>query len=279
MKLSQAIYGKAQLRVMKVTRDNDRHSLKELEISILLKGNFEASYTQGDNSLVVPTDTMKNTVNVLAKEKLGGGNEEFGIVIGQHFLGSYEQIEHVEVRLSEQCWQRMRVQSRPHPHSFVAGGGTTPVVTVRAGREQITVTSGIEDLLILKTAEAGFQGFATDQYTTLRETRDQLLATKLKADWTYQYTPTSYSEANAVILNSMIEVFAANYSPSLQRTLFQMGEAALNAVPEISHVHLTLPNKHCVLVDLAPFGLENQNEVYSPIDGPHGEIEGTVTRD
>ena len=264
---------------MKVTHESDRHSLKELDISIMLQGNFEASYIGGDNSLVVPTDTMKNTVNVLAKEKLGGGNEEFGMVMVQHFLGAYPQVEHVHARLSERCWQRMRVQGRPHPHSFVAGGGARPVVEVRAWRDQLILTSGIEDLLILKTTEAGFEGFAKDTYTTLPETRERLLATKLQAAWTYQHQPSSYAEANAIILDSMIQVFASTYSPSVQRTLFQMGEAALNAVPEISEVHLTMPNKHCHLIDLAPFGLENQNELFVPTDEPHGQIEGTVTRE
>jgi urate oxidase len=278
MNLSQPNYGKAKVRVLKVVREKDRHWLKELEISISLQGNFHDAFTQGDNRLVVPADTLKNAIHILAKERLGAGNEDFGIVVGQHFL-AYEQVAQVQARLTERSWQRMRVQGRPHPHSFVAGGGARPVVEVRASREEFILRSGIEDLLILKTAEAGFEGFARDQHTTLAETRDNLLATKLQASWLYRHEPANYSESNAKILDAMIEVFAATYSPSPQRTLFQMGEAALNVVPEISEVQLKFPIEHFQLIDLAPLGFENPGELYLPAGEPFDHVEGTVVRD
>ena len=279
MKLLHHNYGKARVRVMKVTRAGATHSVKELDISIMLRGDFDASYTKGDNSLVVPTDTMKNTVNVLAQQRLGEESEEFGAVLGQHFLDAWPQVERVEARLSERCWRRMEIDGKPHPHSFVEDGEGKPFAEVSSSRDETIVRSGVEDLLILKTTESGFEGFARDKFTTLRETKDRVFATKLKATWRYEGKPASYSKANAEVREAMIRVFAGTYSPSVQTTLFQMGKAALQSTPEVSEITLVMPNKHCLLIDLAPFGLENRNELFLPTDEPHGLIEGTVTRD
>jgi urate oxidase len=260
---------------MKVTRDGAHHSLKELDVSVMLDGDFDASYTKSDNRLVVPTDTMKNIVNILAREKLGAETESFGITVAEHFLAHYPQVETAVIRLTERRWDRIA----SHAHSFVEKGAAKPFAEITASRQQTTVQSGIEDLLILKTTQSGFEGYVRDKFTTLPETKDRIFATQLRAGWLYTSPPTSYAQANEKILEAMLTVFASTYSPSVQVTLFQMGEAALNAVPEISQVTLTMPNKHCLLVNLAPFGLENHNEIFVPTDEPHGQIEGTVVRD
>ncbi len=271
-------YGKAKVRVMKVTRAGAQHSLKELEVSVMLQGDFEASYTRADNSLVVPTDTMKNTVYVLAKEKLGAENEEFGQALGEHFLKTYPQVQEVEVGLSERAWERLSLGGRPHPHSFSQNSSARSIATVNCSRSGHRTESGIEDLLILKTTGSGFTGFPKDRYTTLPETNERIFATKLKATWSYARQPVSYAQCTSHILEAMLGVFAANFSPSVQVTLFQMGEAALKAAPEISKTTLAMPNKHCLLVNLAPFGLENHHELFVPTDEPQGQIEGTVSR-
>jgi urate oxidase len=282
MKLIQHQYGKARVRVLKVTRKGTRHSIKELEVAVGLEGDFDASFTQADNRLVVATDTMKNTVNVLAREKLGAETEEFGMILGKHFLKTYPQVRQVEIRLSEHCWERMRVGGKAHAHAFTEKGAAKPfarIVGAKKGkRVEIVVESGIEDLLILKSTGSGFEKFLRDKFTTLPETNDRILAARLKAVWTYARTPKNFSATNARILDAMLQVFADHYSPSVQVTLFQMGEAALAAAPEISKIHLTMPNQHCLLINLAPFGLENKNELFVPTDEPHGQIEGTVSR-
>jgi len=279
MKLQHHRYGKARVRVMKVTRDGSQHSLKELVVSVRLSGDFAPSYTQADNRLVVPTDTMKNTVNLLAKEKLGGENEEFGLVLGEHFLKTYPHVHRVELELAEHCWERLVAGGRPHPHSFIERSSATPLATVVCTRDEHRVESGIRDLLLLKTTGSGFEGFARDKLTTLAETHDRIFATKLNANWSYERRPKQYSATNAAILAAMLDVFALQYSPSVQATLFQMCEAALKIAPEISQVTLALPNQHCLLVNLSPFGVENKNELFVPTDEPHGLIEGTVSRD
>lgn len=278
MKLIQHNYGKANVRVLKVFRAGKIHSIKELDVQVMLQGNFDASYTKADNRLVVATDSIKNTVNVFAKQKLGAETETFGSVLGEHFLKTYRHVRRVEVSLTEHCWGRINVNGRPHAHSFLEQGAAKPFAKVIATRKETRVESGIEELFILKSTASGFENFLRDEFTTLPETSDRICATKLKATWTYAKKPKSYAKTNGKILDTMLAVFAKNFSPSVQVTLFQMGEAALKAAPEISKIHIAMPNKHCLLINLKPFGLENNNELFVPTDEPHGQIEGTVSR-
>jgi urate oxidase len=278
MKLLHHNYGKAKVRVLKLFRAGKTHSLKELDVQVMLQGGFHASFMKADNRLVVATDSMKNTVNVFAKEKLGDENEEFGISLGRHFLKTYPQVKRVEIILSEHCWNRISVGGKPHAHSFAEKGAAKPVAKIVSTRNGTGIESGIEDLLILKTTASGFENFVRDKFTTLPETGDRIFATKLKAMWTYARKPAGYSRTNGKILDAMLKVFAKNFSPSVQVTLFQMGVAALKAVPEISKISIVMPNKHCLLINLKSFGLENKNELFVPTDEPHGLIEGTVAR-
>jgi urate oxidase len=278
MKLIQHQYGKARVRVLKITRRGIRHFLKELEVAVLLQGDFDASYTRSDNRLVVATDSMKNIVNVLAKKKLGTENEAFGRVLGEHFLNTYPQVQRVEIQLQEHAWERMVVGGKPHAHSFQEQSAARPFAKIISTRRGTEIESGIENLLILKSTGSGFAKFLRDDFTTLPETNDRILATRLKATWTYQRKPKSYSATNKKILDTLLATFAKNFSPSVQTTLFQMGSSALKAAREISKIRLVMPNQHCLPINLAPFGLENKNEVFVPTDEPRGQIEGTVSR-
>lgn len=278
MKLIDHSYGKARVRVLKVLRDGSTHSLKELEVQVMLHGDFDASYTRADNSLVVATDSMRNTVNVFAKEQLGAENEIFGKALAGHFLRTYVQVDRVEINLAEHAWQRLTIAGQPHPHSFTERGGGTPLAQIIATHEGTQVISGIKNLFILKSTGSGFESFLRDQFTTLPETKDRIFATRLKALWTFTREPGSYTQTNRAILEAMLEPFAQNYSPSVQATLYQMGAAALAVAPEISKIHIVMPNKHCLLLNLAPFGLENENELFVPTDEPHGQIEGIIER-
>jgi urate oxidase len=278
-KLTGHRYGKARVRVLKILRDGPVHSIKDLDVAAYLKGDFESSYTSGDNSKVVPTDTMKNTVNIFARQHLGPEIERFALILGEHFLTRYEQVREAEIQVSERRWNRLEVEGEPHPHSFKAGSDGRMFTRVNCDRTTKTVRSGIRDLFILKSTGSGFENYPKDEFTTLPETADRILATSFSSTWTFKDQPDNYNRANDAILAAMLKAFANNYSPSAQGTLFQMGEAALAACPEISELDLAMPNKHCLLINLAPFGLENKNEVFVPTDEPHGDIRATVTRD
>jgi len=278
MKLISHRYGKARVRVLKVFRHGELHEVKEADVSMTLEGDFEASYTRGDNSLVVPTDTLKNTVYVLAKEKLGDEIEAFCLALGQLLLDRYPQVTEATVRVAEQRWERMTVDGQPHAHSFAGGGRARPFAQAACARGAASVESGVEDLLLLKSAGSGFAGYVKDELTTLPETRNRILATNLSADWHFARVPASYAQSNRATLDAMLKVFATRYSPSVQATLFEMAKAALEAVPELDRVRLAMPNKHCLLVNLAPFDLENANEIFVPTEEPHGQVEATVSR-
>jgi urate oxidase len=279
-KLVNHRYGKSRVRVMKVLRDGATHTIKELNVAVALSGDFETSYTapDGDNSKVVATDTMKNTVNVLAHEHLGPESERFALVLGQHFLSRYAQVQQTNIELTERIWNRMRIGGEPHPHSFVQAENAQPFTRLQMSASERRLESGVRDLLILKSTGSGFEGYPRCEFTTLPETSDRIFATSLEATWQWAGEPADYAAANAAIVTAMLKPFAENYSPSVQTTLYEMGAAALAACAEISAITLAMPNKHCLLINLQTFGRENRNELFVPTDEPHGQIEATIAR-
>lgn len=277
-KLVEQRYGKEQVRVLKILRDGPVHTIREIEVSVLLAGNFERSYTAGDNSQVVLTDTIKNTINCLTKEQLGAEVEPFALVVGRHFVASYVQVKKATIEIRERRWNRMEIGGQPHPHAFAAGSNarsfTRAICT--AGKDE--VSCGIRDLVILKSTGSGFENYPKCKYTTLPETSDRILATSFSGTWIFSATPASYREANETIFAAMTKAFAENFSPSAQTTVFQMAEAALAACPDISRIDLSMPNKHFIPINLTPFGLENRNDVFLPTEEPFGLIEASVAR-
>jgi urate oxidase len=278
-KLMGQRYGKARVRVLKILRRDDAHTIKEIDVTALLEGDFASSYTAGDNTKVVPTDTIKNTINVFAHQHLGEEIERFALILGDHFLNRYPQVGKAEIQVAEHGWNRMQIDGRPHSHSFRAADSARKFTNIMRTNESQTVRSGIRDLLILKSTGSGFENYPKDEFTTLPETADRILATSLSATWNFAKAPTDYSAANESILAAMLKIFANNYSPSAQTTLFQMGEAALVASGEVSQIDLAMPNKHYLTINLSPFGIENKNEVFVPTEEPHGQIEASVVRD
>jgi urate oxidase len=278
MNLKYHRYGKAEVRVLKKLQRDGLHIIKELEVQVLLAGDFESSYSSGDNRLVVATDTIKNTVNVLAFEKLEEQTELFALSLSEHFLEKYPHVSTVTIETSERVWQRLRADGQPSPANFLAPQKFTPICEVHATRTQTRLTSGIRDLIIMKTAGSAFAEFHRDEFTTLPETHDRILATSMASRWTFAVTPSDYNKINADILDAMLDCFVANDSPSVQKTMYDMGVAALNRCPEISEVNLVMPNLHCLLIDLKPFGRVNPNTLFVPTDAPHGLIEATIER-
>lgn len=265
-------YGKSRVRVVKVTRRDGAHDLAEISVNVQFEGDFDSVHTAGDNSAVLPTDTMKNTVNALAKKWSGEQIEEFACQLAEHFLADNKQVSRVRIEIFQIQWIRV------DHHAFVRGSEekrTTQVVSVRGS---IEVKSGIENLVVLKTKGSAFEGYKKDRFTTLKETSDRLLATAIKATWTYRTGSVAFGPCRHQAREAILKTFMERESPSVQHTANAMGEAVLEAVPEITDIRLTLPNKHCLLVDLGPFGLENPNEIFVPTDEPHGLIEVYLKR-
>ena len=287
VRLGPSRYGKSRVRVARVTRGADGvHTLRELIVDVLAEGEFEASFLEGDNSLVLPTDTMKNTIYVLAGRHGIESAEAFGEIAARFFLERNPAMRRVELDLRETRWERLAIEGAPHPHAFQTGVSGQPVARVSVSRSPqsatsavtVEVESGIDDLCVLKTTGSGFENFLRDELTTLPSTDDRMLSTLLTGRWRFARTPASYEVANATVREALLRVFAQEFSVSVQATLFAMGRAALEAVAEIAQITLRMPNRHYLLFDLARFGLANANEVFYPIDEPHGQIEATVER-
>ncbi|MFE1601766.1 factor-independent urate hydroxylase [Methylobacterium sp. ID0610] len=279
MTLLHKTYGKSRVRVMRVHRDGERHEVRELTVQAMLTGGFDPAFTQADNSTTVSTDTVKNVVNVVARESLTLATEAFCQAVARRLLDSYAMVETATVTAHETRWSRLAVDGTPHPHAFTLDGNGTSVAKVVLGRDGAQILeSGLSDFTFLKTTESGWANYVKDPYTTIRETHDRLAASSMEASWLWSRPPAAYPAANARILESLLRVFATTYSHSIQDSLYRMGEAALAAVPEIETITLACPNKHYLLLDLSPFGLDNENQVFLPTDEPHGQIECTVGR-
>jgi urate oxidase len=271
-------YGKAETHLVRVTRDGGTHEIKDVNVSVALAGDFDASHLEGDNTTVVPTDTQKNTVFAFAKESVGE-IEDFALRLVRHFVGEFAAVHRARVSIEEYPWERIDVGGRPHPHAFVRAGAEKRLTTVTSTKESAWVVSGLSDLVLLKSTGSEFWGYPKDRYTTLEETRDRVLATAVVARWRYGRLDADWTAAFAMARAALIEAFAVKHSLALQQTLYAMGSAVLESRPDIAEIRLSLPNKHHFLVDLAPFGLGNENEVFYAADRPYGLIEGTVTRD
>jgi urate oxidase len=278
IRLGDNQYGKWETHVVRVTRDGAVHEIKDITVSVSLAGDFAATHLTGDNRLVLPTDTQKNTVFAFAKEPIGE-IEEFGLRLARHFVREHGSVQRARVSISEQPWARIGVGGQPHPHSFERAGSEQRTTTVTCLEDSEWVVSGLTGLTLLKSAGSEFRGFKQDHYTTLHETRDRMLATAVDARWRYGGEDVDWPEAHREARRLLVETFATKHSLSLQQTLFAMGEAVLAGRPEIAEIRLSMPNKHHFVVDLEPFGLNNENEVFYASDRPYGLIEGTVTRD
>ena len=277
-RLGENAYGKSRVRLVKVSRRDGRHELRDLTVSIRLEGEFEDAHVRGDNRDVLPTDTMKNTVYALARQTEIDAIEDFARTLATHFLPHNPAVTRSRVTVREHGWYRIPLGGRPHPHAFVRGSDEVDLATVTAEGDAVRIESGIDDLRVLKTTGSGFEGYPRDRYTTLRETSDRVLATAMRVRWTYGLTEISYSEIRPRARDVILETFAEHESRSVQHTAYAMGEAVLERCPEIDAVAFSLPNKHHLLVDLAPFALDNPNEIFVATEEPYGLIEAIVRR-
>jgi urate oxidase len=277
--LADAAYGKSQIRLVQVRRGSgDRHTLEDLTVAVVFQGDFDASYSAGDNSDVLPTDTMKNTVYALASLAPVGEPEAFGLRLARHFLDRNSRLKQVRIHLTRHAWHRVAIGGRDHGHTFIRCGPDVRTARVQAGRDGTMIGAGVADLTILKSAGSAFAGFPHDEYTTLPETTDRIFATSLTATWHYDDAELEFGPLWQLTRQTLLEVFAEHESLSVQHTLYAMGEAVLERVAEISAIRLVMPNKHHLPVDLSPFGLENRNEIFVATDEPYGLIEATLTR-
>ena len=272
-------YGKSRVRLSRITRLGDRHDFQEWAVQILLRGEFDASFTDADNSSVLPTDTMKNTVYSIARDCKTETIEEFAMELGDYLLAQHRHISEVIIDVSERAWQRLQIDGAPEDTTFKLGGSELQtVMAVRKRDARWKIASGVDGLTILKTTKSAFTGYIKDRLTTLKPATDRIFGTCATVTWEYSGTDVPFADARRRILGALEKEFAAHNSMSVQHTLYDMGKAALAIAPEIDRITLTMPNLHHLLADLSPFGQDNPNHIFVPIDEPHGYIEATIER-
>jgi len=279
IELAENRYGKSRVRLMKVTRGPEGNGLREWTVQVLLTGDFDSAHSDGDNSKILPTDTMKNTVYFVARNSSASSMEDYAKELVDFLLGRNPQVSAVSVAVESTIWKRMTVDGTPHPTSFMRGSGEVQTTTV--SREQtgtFHIRSGFENLVIMKTADSAFEGYIKDELTTLKETGDRLFCTALSAEWRYTTATLDFDAKRKTLREAMLKTFAGHKSKSVQETLYAMGKSALGCVAEADRIDLTMPNKHCIPVDLSRFGQDNPNEIFVPTDEPAGHIEARVRR-
>jgi urate oxidase len=273
-------YGKAESRVVRIVRDTPRHEIRDLNVSSALRGEFTAAHVDGDQSQVLPTDTQKNTAFAFAKRHGVASPEDYAIALGRRLLEATPAATGAEIAVEEHAWDRITVDGAGHDHAFVRRGGEVRTTGVDVTAEQVVVTSGLRDLVVLKSTGSEFKDFLHDDYTTLADADDRILATALRATWRHARADgVDWNETYEAVRALLLATFATTYSRALQETLYTMGRAVLEAHEEIAEISFVAPNKHHFLVDLAPFGLDNPGEVFIAADRPYGLIEATVVRE
>jgi urate oxidase len=271
-------YGKAESRVVRIVRGADRHEIHDLNVSTSLRGDFDAAHVDGDQSAVLPTDTQKNTAFAYAKLHGVTSPEDYALALGRRLLDATPAAASAQVRVEQYAWNRLG------RHAFSRRGGEVRTCVVEVGRETVQVTSGLQDLVLLKSTGSEFKGFLVDEFTTLAEADDRILATSLTAEWRHDPDDAGDADWNAsydLVRDMLLSTFATTYSRALQDTLYLMGSAVVDTMPGIAEVRFAAPNKHHFLVDFSGFdvdGLENNGEVFIAADRPYGLIECTVLR-
>jgi urate oxidase len=286
--LGQNQYGKAECRVVRIVRDTPRHEIVDLNVTTSLRGDFAAAHISGDQSQVLPTDTQKNTAFAYAKEVGVGSIETYALALGRRLLAATPAATSARVLVEQYAWDRVDDGTDGgHDHAFVRRGGETRTCEVVVHADTATppsITCGLRDLVVLKSTGSAFKGFLVDEYTTLPETDDRILATSLVARWRHagegvaDQTDAQWNASYDGVRRTMLRTFADTFSRALQETLYAMGRATIEEHPTVAAIGFSAPNKHHFLVDLAPFGLENPGEVFVAADRPYGLIEATVLR-
>jgi urate oxidase len=274
-------YGKAEVRMVHVDRSAPRHRIQDVTVTSQLIGDFSATHLTGDNSMVIATDTQKNTVYALARLGGIGAIEDFALRMAHHFVDGFEQVTGARQEIEESTWERIVTsEGGEHDHAFSRGSGEVRTTVVTLSGDEATVISGLSGLVVLKSTGSEFHGFPDVPYTSLVETDDRILATAVSARWRYVGSiDVDWDKTFASVRQVLLDRFALTHSLSLQQTLYAMGSAALEAHPEIAEIRFSMPNKHHFLVDLSKWGLDNPNEVWYAADRPYGLIEASVIRD
>jgi urate oxidase len=278
IRLAENNYGSSRIHLLRVAKQQGRDDIRDIALSIRFEGDFEAAHVKGDNRKILPADTMKNTVYALARQHSIEPLETFSLHLIEHFLTYNPQVRCVVIEASESTWVRLPYGGKSHPSAFSRTGNEERTSRLRGTREGTQVRAGIENLIVLKTANSAFEDFKKDPYTTLQEEGERILSTVVSANWLYSDEEAEFGPLWHAVRQMLLETFAEHESQSLQHTVYAMGEAILQNFENISEIHLSLPSTHFRLADLAPLGMDNPGSVFVSADEPQVLIEATLKK-
>ena len=277
-RLSSHSYGASQIRLLRVTRRGDRHDLRDLAISVTVEGDVADAFTKGDNELLLPADTLRNTVNALARDESLAEIEQLGLALAAHFMDHQPQFTRVRVELSEYPWTRLPIGGRAHGQAFSATGTERRTATVTSNGSIVAVKAGLRDFEIMKTKGAAFEGYLADQFTTLPPESERILAVSADATWSYVHDEIAFGPYYQGIRNLLIEAFVQQPSRSAEHTAHSMASIVLSSYADVGDVTVRLRHRSLPLVELAPFGLDNPHVLFRPEDTPELTAEVTLSR-
>jgi|SRR4029077_19893228 urate oxidase len=278
IRLAENTYGSSRIHLLRVAKQQGRHDIREIGVSIRFEGDFEPAHTHGDNRKILPADTMNNTVYALARQHSIEPLENFAQHLIEHFLTYNPQVNRVVIEASENIWSRLPHGGKPHASAFVSAGSEERTCMLSGARDGTQARAGIRNLAVLKTSKASFQDFKKDPYTTLQEDRDSILSTIIGADWLYSEEDAEFGPLWHAVRKMLLETFAEHESHSLQHTLYAMGDAILSNFENISEIHLSLPSKQFHLADLLPLGMDNPGAVFLSRGEPRATVEATLRK-
>jgi urate oxidase len=278
IRLAENSYGSSQIHLLRVSKQQGRHDVREIVLSIRFEGDFEAAHVKGDNRKILPADTMKNTVYALARQHSIEPLESFGLHLIEHFLTYNTQVTRVIIEASEKIWARLPHGGKLHASAFARAGEQERTCFLSGTRQGTQVRAGIENLIVLKTSNSAFEDFKKDPYTTLQEEGDRILSIVISADWLYTEQDAEFGPLWHAVKKMLLETVAEHHSHSLQHTLYAMGEAILGNFENISEIHLSLPSQHYHLADLAALGMDNPGTVFLPAGEPNAAIEAILRK-
>jgi len=278
IRLAENSYGSSRIQLLRVSKQQGRHDVREITLSVRFEGDFEAAHVTGDNRKILPADTMKNTVYALARQHSIEPLENFGLHIIEHFLTYNAQVTRVTIAASENIWTRLPHGGKPHPSAFSRAGEQERTCFLSGTRAGTQVRAGIQNLLVLKTSNSAFEDFKRDPYTTLQNEGDRILSIVISANWLYTEEDAEFGPLWHAVRKTLLEAFVEHDSHSLQHTLYAMGETVLGNFDNVSEIHLSLPSKQFNLANLAALGMDNPGTVFLAADENHTVTEATLKR-
>lgn len=235
-------YGKGDVIVYRLNRGAGGSVFGANVLMLVYGDSFWPTYTTGDNTNLIATDSMKNFIQRETLNFTGADFEDYCRFLAGKFLETYSQVEGVQVSAAEIPYTSFSNESQ----AFTPCGPERATARIELTREGIQeAASGLRGYRLLRLGGSAFHGFVRDQYTTLPEIHNRPLHMGLDLEWTYT-TPDLAFSAGAIpsaVRRIIREVFESFESGSIQQVIYQMGARILAEQPAIAEVHLEANNR------------------------------------